>query len=194
MCSRSVAGLPSIRSGACGLPYYCTPPVTIPTVLGVPAVWQHNNKKKNWTTLRWRGPQNKKNPTLVLIWWFFKLTWQKIWKFQLRLHKNTFIQNYFPEFQVDKVSYRHTKPLSDPTKRRPWEEATHTPVCPRPTFRCVCTVNSNRHVSPHVLSTDCWGESTNAAATLPSRSLASRCGEHLKYCQEHYFHRRFFGR
>ena len=34
------------------------------------------------------------------------------------------------------------------------------------------TVNSNRHVLPHVLSTvyrDC-GESTNAAATLPSRS------------------------
>jgi len=29
------------------------------------------------------------------------------------------------------------------------------------------TVNSNRHVSPHVLSTDCRGESTNAAATLP---------------------------
>ena len=39
------------------------------------------------------------------------------------------------------------------------------------------TLNSNRHVSPHVLSTDCCGESTNAAATLPSRSLAFRCGE-----------------
>ena len=42
------------------------------------------------------------------------------------------------------------------------------------------TVNSNRHVSPHELSTDCCGQSTNAAATLPSRSLASRCGEHRK--------------
>jgi len=29
-------------------------------------------------------------------------------------------------------------------------------------------------------STDCCGESTNALATLPSRSLASRCGEHRK--------------
>ena len=39
---------------------------------------------------------------------------------------------------------------------------------------------SNRHVSPHVpsLSTHCCGGSTNAAATLPSQSLASRCGEH----------------
>jgi len=32
------------------------------------------------------------------------------------------------------------------------------------------TVNSNRRVSPHALSTVSCGESTNAAATLPSRS------------------------
>jgi len=31
----------SIRSGASGLPYYCTPPVTIPAVPGV--LWRHNN-------------------------------------------------------------------------------------------------------------------------------------------------------
>jgi len=30
----------SIRSGTSGLPYYCTPPVTVPAVLGVPAVWR----------------------------------------------------------------------------------------------------------------------------------------------------------
>jgi len=42
------------------------------------------------------------------------------------------------------------------------------------------TISINRHVSPHVLSTVYCGESTNAIATLPSRSLASRCGEHHK--------------
>jgi len=39
------------------------------------------------------------------------------------------------------------------------------------------TVHSDRHVSPHVLSADCYGKYTNAAATLPSRSAASRGGE-----------------
>ena len=42
------------------------------------------------------------------------------------------------------------------------------------------TVNSNRRVSPHVLSTVYCGEFANAAVTLPSRSLASRCGKHGK--------------
>ena len=32
--------------GASGLPYYCTPPVTVPTVIWGLAVWWHNNKKK----------------------------------------------------------------------------------------------------------------------------------------------------
>jgi len=42
------------------------------------------------------------------------------------------------------------------------------------------TVNSKRHVSPPILSTDCCGKSTNAAATLPSCSVASRGEEHRK--------------
>jgi len=36
----------SIWSGASGLPYYCTPPVTIPAVFEVPAMWRCNNQKK----------------------------------------------------------------------------------------------------------------------------------------------------
>jgi len=41
--------------------------------------------------------------------------------------------------------FRHTKPLSDPPKRRPWEEATRMPVCPCLTFRCVCTRSQGLH-------------------------------------------------
>jgi len=29
--------------GASGLPYYCTPPVCVPAVIGGQAVWWHNN-------------------------------------------------------------------------------------------------------------------------------------------------------
>ena len=47
------------------------------------------------------------------------------------------------------------------------------------------TVNNKSHVSPQALSTDCCGESTNDAATLPSCSMASRGGEHPKIIQEH---------
>jgi len=49
------------------------------------------------------------------------------------------------------------------------------------------TDNSNRRVSPHVLSTVYCRESTNAAATLPSRSLSSRCGEHRKITPQTFF-------
>jgi hypothetical protein len=42
MCPWSIAGVPSGRA-----PYYCTPPVTVPAVLGGLTVWRHNNKKKN---------------------------------------------------------------------------------------------------------------------------------------------------
>ena len=42
------------------------------------------------------------------------------------------------------------------------------------------TVYSKRYVSPHVLSTDCCADSTNAAVTLPSCNAASRGGEHRK--------------
>ena len=33
--------------GASELPYNCTPPVSVPTVIGGLAVWWHNNNKKN---------------------------------------------------------------------------------------------------------------------------------------------------
>ena len=35
----------ALGPGASGLPYYCTPPVTVPGVLGGLAVWRHNNNK-----------------------------------------------------------------------------------------------------------------------------------------------------
>ena len=43
--------------------------------------------------------------------------------------------------RIHSQNFRHTKPLFDPPKRRPWEQATHTPVCPCLPFRCVCTRN-----------------------------------------------------
>ena len=43
---RSIAGVPSLEPSASGLPYYCTPPVCVPDVIGGLAVWQHNNQKK----------------------------------------------------------------------------------------------------------------------------------------------------
>jgi len=43
----------AFEPGASGLPYYCTPPVCVPAVIGGLAVWRHNNKKKKksqtWT-------------------------------------------------------------------------------------------------------------------------------------------------
>jgi len=40
----------AFEPGASGLPYYCTPPVCVPAVLGALAVWRHNkqNKKCGW--------------------------------------------------------------------------------------------------------------------------------------------------
>ena len=35
----------ALGPGASGLPFHCTPPVTVPDVIGGPAVWRHNNKK-----------------------------------------------------------------------------------------------------------------------------------------------------
>ena len=64
-----------------------------------------------------------------------------------------------PQTEHAHKNFRHAKPISDPPKRQDHR------------------VNSKRHVLPHVLSTDCCGESTNAATTLLSRSLAFRCGE-----------------
>ena len=46
MCLRSIAGVRSIRSGASGLPYYCTPPVCVPDVIEGLAVWRQNIKTK----------------------------------------------------------------------------------------------------------------------------------------------------
>jgi len=37
----------ALGSGAAGLPYYYTPPVCVPAVLGGLAVWRHTNKKTN---------------------------------------------------------------------------------------------------------------------------------------------------
>ena len=37
-------------SGASGLPYYCTPFVCIPAVIGLLAVWRHNKPKKTKKT------------------------------------------------------------------------------------------------------------------------------------------------
>jgi len=36
--------------GASGLPYYCTPPVCVPDVIGALAVWRHKNKQKNFVS------------------------------------------------------------------------------------------------------------------------------------------------
>ena len=36
----------ALGPGASGLPYYFTPPVTVPDVIGALAVWRHNAKKK----------------------------------------------------------------------------------------------------------------------------------------------------
>jgi len=37
----------AFEPGASGLPYYCTPPVCVPDVLGALGVWRQNNKKKS---------------------------------------------------------------------------------------------------------------------------------------------------
>jgi len=57
----------SIRSGTSGLPYYCTPPVTIPAVLGVPAVWRHNDKNGKDLGLLPGFKKPKKNTQLSLF-------------------------------------------------------------------------------------------------------------------------------
>jgi len=36
----------SIRSGASGLPYYCTPPACVPDVIGGLTVWRQNTHRK----------------------------------------------------------------------------------------------------------------------------------------------------
>jgi len=41
----------AFEPGASGLPYYCTPPVYVPVVLGALAVWWHNQQKKKSLTL-----------------------------------------------------------------------------------------------------------------------------------------------
>jgi len=45
MCPRKIAGVPC-EPEASGLPYYCTPPVCVPDVIGALAVWRHNIPKK----------------------------------------------------------------------------------------------------------------------------------------------------
>jgi len=36
----------AFEPGASGLPYYCTPPVRVPDVIGALDVWRANNNKK----------------------------------------------------------------------------------------------------------------------------------------------------
>jgi len=43
----------ALGPGASGLPYYCTPPVCVPAVVGGLTVWRHNKQKKN-SLLLWR--------------------------------------------------------------------------------------------------------------------------------------------
>ena len=51
----------AFEPGASGLPYYCTPPVCIPGVLGALAVWRHNNNKTK------KSPGDS-DPALKLFW------------------------------------------------------------------------------------------------------------------------------
>jgi len=61
--SRSIAGVPSSRS--LPGPYYCTPPVCVPDVIGALAVWRQNNTKKiSWAIVihvlqKWNESNNK---------------------------------------------------------------------------------------------------------------------------------------
>jgi len=52
--SSSIAGVPFavIRLGVCGPPYYCTPLVCVPAVIGVLAVWQYTKNQKTHLTSR----------------------------------------------------------------------------------------------------------------------------------------------
>ena len=43
----------SIRPGAFGLPYYCTPPVCVSDVIEVLAVWQHNKNNNRFRGSPW---------------------------------------------------------------------------------------------------------------------------------------------
>jgi len=55
----------SIRSCASGLPYYCTPLVCIPAVIGLLAVWRHNKPKpKRFLVIREIGIGNSFSPRI----------------------------------------------------------------------------------------------------------------------------------
>jgi len=58
-----------IRSGICGLSYYCAPLLCVPAVIGVLAVWQHNKpktKQKNAeVTLYYQTLTNYKNKNQI---------------------------------------------------------------------------------------------------------------------------------
>jgi len=71
--SRSIAGV--LRPGASGLPYYCTPPVTLPDVIGGLAVWLHNNQKNKTKTLQLHFKKKtyiRKHPTPTRLGTVFK--------------------------------------------------------------------------------------------------------------------------
>jgi len=50
--------------GASGLPYYFTPPVCVPDVIGVLSVWRQNNKKK-----RSKYPSESLDYQWIIGWW-----------------------------------------------------------------------------------------------------------------------------
>jgi len=57
----------SIRSGASGLSYYCTPLVCISDVIGLPAVWRHNKPKTKNQHLWIRDNIDRRS--LAQLWW-----------------------------------------------------------------------------------------------------------------------------
>ena len=50
----------AFEPGASGLPYYCTPPVCVPAVIGALAVWRQNTKNElKSVLLQGRVPREK---------------------------------------------------------------------------------------------------------------------------------------
>ena len=80
-----------IRSGASGLPYYCTPFVCVPDVLGRLAVWQHNDPKKKCTFVRTAGRATRPE------WMFFRGFY-----FESRARGKIRISRFYNNTQINK--------------------------------------------------------------------------------------------
>jgi len=63
----------NFEPGASGLPYYCTPPVCVPDVIGALAVWRQNIKKKknerSLGSLACVAPYQTKNQVAAALLW-----------------------------------------------------------------------------------------------------------------------------